>query len=156
MRFEWPLLLLALLVVPAAAAAYVLVERRRARYTVSYSNLSVLASVATEAPRWRRFLPAGLVFLALTAALAALARPELSRSVPHEQASIALTVDVSGSMRAEDVRPSRLGAAQEAIRRFLDRLPDRYRVGLVTFAAEPYIASPLTHEREHILEALTY
>jgi Ca-activated chloride channel family protein len=156
MRFEWPLLLLVLLIVPAAVAVYLLVERRRARYTVAYSNLGVLASVAADVPRWRRFLPAALALGALMLALVALARPELSRSVPHEQASIALTVDVSGSMRAEDVKPTRLGAAQLAIERFLERVPERYRVGLVTFSAEAYVASPLAHDREPLLQALAY
>ncbi len=156
MRLEWPLLLLALLVVPLAVAAYLVVERRRARYAVAFTNLSVLGSVADAVPRRRRLLPPVLGLLALAAALAALSRPEFAVSVPNEQASIVLTVDVSGSMRADDVKPTRLGAAQEAIRRFLDRLPERYRVGLVAFAAEPYVAAPLTHERELLLQALAF
>jgi Ca-activated chloride channel family protein len=156
MRLEWPLMLFALLLVPIAAWAYFLVEQRRTRYAVSFSNLSVLAGVAAEVPPWRRFLPPALALLALTLALAALSRPEIATSVPNEQASIVLTVDVSGSMRAADVRPTRLGAANAAIRRFLDRLPDRYRVGLVTFSGEPYVAAPLTHEREPVLQALEF
>ena len=156
MRFEWPLLLLALLVLPAAVVAYRMVERRRDRYTVAYSNLPVLASVAGERSRTKRFLPAILTAGALALALVALARPERSTSVPQEQAAIALTVDVSGSMQADDVKPTRLGAAQVAIRRFLERLPDQYRVGLVTFSAEAYIATPLTAEREPLLQALAY
>jgi Ca-activated chloride channel family protein len=156
MRLEWPLLLLVLLVVPVAAGAYLLGERRRSRYAVSFTNLSVLAGVVEEMPRWRRLLPPALALLALTAALAALSRPELAASVPDEQASIVLTVDVSGSMRAEDVKPTRLDAAKEAIRRFLDRTPDRFRVGLVAFAGEAYVAAPLSHQREPLLEALEY
>ena len=70
-----------------------------------------------------------------------------------EQASIALTVDVSGSMSADDVKPTRLGAAQEAIRRFLDRASRaKYRVGLITFSSEPYVAAPLTHDRQLVLD----
>jgi len=156
MRLAWPFMLVALLIVPVAVATYVVLERRRDRYTVSFSNLPVLAAVAEATPRWRRHLPAGLALLALALALFALSRPEIAVSVPREDAAIALTVDVSGSMQADDVKPTRLGAAQEAIRRFLDRLPRQYRVGLVTFSGEPYVAAPLTLEREQVLQALEY
>ena len=154
MRFEWPLMLLLLLLVPAALLASFFAARRRARYVVSFTNLDVLASVAGSVPRWRLVIPAALAVLALIAALTALARPRLPTSVGREQASIVLTVDISGSMRATDVKPSRLGAAQDAIRRFLDKLPERYRVGLVTFSGEPYVASPLTRDRGLVLAAL--
>ena len=154
MKFEWPLMLLVLLVVPAILLAYFFASRRRARYMVTFTNLDVLASVVGSVPRWRHIVPAALALLALTAALTALARPRLPMSVGREQASIVLTVDVSGSMRATDVKPTRLGAAQAAIHRFLDKLPDKYRVGLVTFSAEPYVASPLTRDRQLVIAAL--
>ena len=115
----------------------------------------MLAAVsAAGGRRWRWILPPLLALLALTCALAALARPEVRMSVASEQASIALTIDVSGSMSADDVKPTRLGAAQEAVRRFLAGLPDKYRVGLVTFSSEPYVAAPLTHDRKLVLEGL--
>lgn len=154
MRFDWPLMLLALLVVPLALFAYLAIERRRARYAVHFTNIEVLATVTAGVPRWRRFLPLALAAVALTCALGAMARPEIELAVASEQASIALTVDVSGSMQAEDVKPTRLAAAQEAIRRFLDELPAKYRVGLVTFSGEPFVAAGLTHDRELVLEAL--
>ena len=156
MRIAWPLMLLALLIVPLALLAYLAIERRRARYAIHYTNIEVLATVTAGASRWRRYLPLALATLALTCALAALARPEAEVSVASEQASIVLTVDVSGSMSAEDVKPTRLGAAQEAVRRFLAGLPKKYRVGLVTFSAEPYVAAPLTHDRQLVLEALRF
>ena len=156
MRIAWPLMLLALLIVPLALLAYLAIERRRARYAIHYTNIEVLATVTAVASRWRRYLPLALATLALTCALAALARPEAEVSVASEQASIVLTVDVSGSMSAEDVKPTRLGAAQEAVRRFLAGLPKKYRVGLVTFSAEPYVAAPLTHDRQLVLEALRF
>jgi Ca-activated chloride channel family protein len=153
-RVEWPFALLALLLVPLAVLAYLAIERRRARYAIHYTNIEVLATVAPAARHWRFLLPPVLALLALTCALAALARPEARVSVASEQASIALTVDVSGSMSAEDVKPTRLGAAQEAIRRFLVGLPKRYRVGLVMFSSEPYVAAPLTHDRQLVLDGL--
>jgi Ca-activated chloride channel family protein len=153
-RIEWPLALLALLLVPLAVAAYLLLERRRARYAIHYTNIEVLAAVAAGGRNWRFVLPPALALVALVCALAALARPEVRTSVASEQASIALTIDVSGSMSADDVKPTRLGAAQEAVRRFLDGLPGKYRVGLITFSSEPYVAAPLTHDRKLVLEGL--
>ena len=156
MRIEWPLALLAL-AARAARGARVRsrIERRRARYAIHYTNIEVLARPSRPAgDAGATLLPPVLALLALTCALAALARPEARVSVASEQASIALTVDVSGSMSADDVKPTRLGAAQEAIRRFLAGLPDKYRVGLVTFSSEPYVAAPLTHDRKLVLEGL--
>lgn len=157
MRFAAsPLLLLVLLVVPLAIAGWLLLERRRARYAVRFTNLELLAAVAERAPAWRRFVPLALAALAFTAAVVALARPEVRRSEQREQASIALVLDVSGSMRADDVRPTRLEAAQAALRRFVERVPARYRVGLITFAAEPFVTAPLTHDRRQVLESLEF
>ena len=156
MRLDWPLGLLALLLVPLALAGYVWIERRRARYAIHYTNIEVLAGVVTRGSRWRGLVPVALVLLALTSALAAISRPEANVSVDSEQASIALAVDMSGSMAAEDVKPTRLGAAEGAIRRFLKDLPKKYRVGLVTFAVDSYIASPLTEDRNLVLQALEY
>jgi Ca-activated chloride channel homolog len=156
-RLAWPLGLLALLIVPIAVLAYVVLERRRARYAIHYTNIEVLAGVvATSSRRWRALVPPALVLLALTCAAAALARPEVKVSVASEQASIALVVDMSGSMSAEDVKPTRLGAAQEAVRRFLAKVPSQYRVGLVTFSSEPYVAAPLTNDRKLVLQGLVY
>lgn len=156
MRIEWPLALLVLLIVPLAVIVYLVLERRRARYAIHYTNIDVLAAVAERSRPWRAIVPPVLALLALICAVAALARPEARVSVASEQASIALVVDVSGSMSAEDVKPTRLGAAQEAVRRFLDRLPDKYRVGLVTFSSEPFVASPLTHDRKLVLEGMQF
>jgi Ca-activated chloride channel homolog len=158
-RIEWPLALLALLIVPLAVLAYLAVERRRARYAIHYTNIEVLATVAAATGRlrrWRYVLPPLLALLALTCALAALSRPQARVSVASEQASIALVVDVSGSMSSDDVKPTRLGAAQEAIRRFLAKLPARYRVGLVMFSSYPVVAADLTHDRQLVLQGLNY
>ena len=141
MRIDWPLMLLALLIVPLVVVCYLALERRRARYAVHFTNIDVLATVAAAAPRWRRFVPPVLAAVALTCALGALARPEVQMSVASEQASIALTVDVSGSMAAEDVKPTRLGAAQEAVGRFLDRVP--------TSTASAWSRSPASRSSRH-------
>jgi Ca-activated chloride channel family protein len=152
-RLDWPIGLLALLLVPLALAGWWLLERRQARYAVRYTNLDLLATVVGPS-RWRAWIPVALVLLALTSAAAALARPEARLSASSDEASIALVVDESGSMAARDVKPTRLAAAEGAIRRFLDVLPKRYRVGLVIFSSEPYVASPLTQDRKLLLQSL--
>lgn len=156
MRLDWPIGLLALVLVPLLYLGYRWIERRQARYAINYTNIEVLAGVVSRGSRWRSIIPVALILLSLTTALAALARPEAHVSADSEQASIALAVDMSGSMAAEDVKPNRLAAAEEAIRRFLKVLPKKYRVGLVTFAVEPFIAAPLTQNRDLVLQALAY
>lgn len=147
----------ALALVPAAAVGYVLVERRRARFAVRFTNLEVLASVAPPAAPWRRrFVPPALFLLTLALSLAALARPHVARSVEREQATIVLVVDTSGSMVANDVRPTRLAAAQEAVRRFVHKLPRRFRVGIVAFSTEPRVTIPITEDHDLAIQGLEH
>jgi Ca-activated chloride channel family protein len=147
MSFEKPLYLLSVLVIAAAVGFWLVAERRRMRYAVRFTNLDVLASVV-EGRAWRRWVPPTLFALALAALFVGLARPQVDRMVASERATVILVVDTSRSMQAEDVRPTRLGAAQEAIRLFLDRVPDRLRVGLVVFAGEAQVATPPTSDHE--------
>jgi Ca-activated chloride channel family protein len=151
-----PLGLLALLVVPVALAAYLLLQRRRMRYGIRFTNLEVLAAVAGERRPWRRYVPPALFLLALAALALGMARPQISTTVPREDATIVLLVDTSGSMFAEDVKPTRLEAARQAITRFLERLPDRYRVGMVSFSGEANVVAPPTEDRELVRTSLTY
>lgn len=134
MSFGAPLALLMLLVIPAGVAAYLLVQRRRARYAVRFTNLDLLASVVEETPGWRRHVPAALYLAALAALLVAVARPQTTVSVPKEQATIMLVTDISGSMNSKDVEPTRLGAAQASARELLKQLPGGFRVGLISFS----------------------
>jgi Ca-activated chloride channel family protein len=156
MSFQWPLVLPLLAVVPLAVAGYVVLERRRARYAVRFTNVEVLASVVDERRAWRRWVPPALFFLALAAALLALARPQVTVAAHREGANVILTIDSSGSMFAKDVPPTRLAAAQEAVQRFLDKLPDRYRVGVVTFSSEAQVVAPLTLDRQVVRQAVDY
>ena len=156
MSFQWPLLLLTLLLLPLVLGLFLALERRRARYAVRFTNLEVLAEVVSRSGRWRRYLPAALFLLALAAALTALARPHARVMSARENASIVLAIDSSGSMFADDVAPTRLGAAQEAVRRFLRKLPKKFRVGLVTFSSEPQVVATLTNDRHLVLEGLNY
>jgi len=149
-RFDWPVALAALALIPLALVAYVLVERRRARFALRFTNLEVLASVLPArgaAPR-RRFIPPALFALALAAALVGVARPAVARSIPREQATVILVIDTSGSMVANDVEPTRLAAAQEAVRKFVGKLPGRFRVGMVAFSSQARVAVPITDDHD--------
>jgi Ca-activated chloride channel family protein len=149
-RFEWPLALIALVAIPLALLAYALLERRRARYALRFTNLDVLASVLPKggAAQRRRFVPPLVFALAVAAGLIAVARPAIARSIPREQATVILVLDTSGSMVANDVEPSRLSAAQEAVRRFIGKLPGRFRVGMVAFSSQARVAMPITDDRD--------
>jgi Ca-activated chloride channel family protein len=156
MSFGSPLLLLALLVVPAVLLFAVAMERRRARYPVAFTNLELLAGLVEERRSWRRYIPVGLLLLALAFAAAALAKPRTHVSVADQNATVVLVVDVSGSMRANDVEPTRLDAAVGAMRTFLDKLPRQFKVGLVAFSSEPEVLSPPTSDRVAVRDALGY
>ncbi|HEU5211216.1 MAG TPA: VWA domain-containing protein, partial [Gaiellaceae bacterium] len=156
MSFEWPLALVALALVPAMLIVYLLVRRRPSRYAVTFTNLDVLASVVDRRGSWRRWVAPVLFLLALAAATAAMARPHLNVQRTREQATIVLAVDESGSMFAQDVQPSRLQAAQAAVNHFLDRLPPKFRVGLVAFAGDAQVAAPVTRDRQLVRDALSY
>jgi Ca-activated chloride channel family protein len=151
--FDHPYLLLTLLVIPAAVAGYVLVQRRRMRYAVRFTNLEVLAQILPRRS-WRRHVPLALFLLALATLCAALTRPHVKTLVARENATVILVVDTSGSMQADDVKPTRLGAAQAAVRKFLDKVPKRMRVGLISFAGEAQVAAPPTTDHELVRQAL--
>ncbi len=155
MRFERPVLLLTLLLLAAAVALiWWLVRRRRMRYAVRFTNLEVLAAVAGRRSAWRSFV-APVVFVAALAALSlAAARPHVDRMVAKDRAMVILVVDTSRSMQAKDVKPTRLAAAQEAIRGFLDRVPKKIRVGLVVFAGDAQVATPPTNDHELVKQAV--
>lgn len=153
MTFERPLLLLTLLAVPLAVALYVLAERRRMRYAIRFTNLDVLASVVGDRYR-RRFVPLVLFLLALAALCIGVARPQHNTLVARDRATVILVVDVSRSMQARDVKPSRIGAAAAAVRTFLDRVPDRLQVGLIAFAGNPAVATPPTTNHSLVRKSL--
>jgi len=152
--FERPWFLLTLLALPLLALLYVWLQRRRSRYPVSFTNLAVLREVVGTRRPWRRWVAPVLVLLALAALLVGVARPQVDGMVPQDRATVVLVLDVSRSMEARDVKPNRIGAAKRAIRLFLDRAPDRLRVGMVVFAGVPQVASPPTTDHEQVSVSL--
>lgn len=154
MSFVWPLALAGLLLVPLALLAYVLLQRRRDRYAVRFTNLNLLANVAPRRPGWRRHLPAALALLALTALVLGVARPQAAVKVPKRHATLVLAMDTSASMTADDVDPTRLAAARAAARTLLGTLPDAARVGVVGFAQFAYTISPVLADKDAVLAAI--
>ena len=144
-RFLWLLVL-----VPAALAAYVLLQQRRPKDIVRFTNLALLESVTEHSPRWRRHVPAALFLLGMTALLVGLARPQATLRVPREEATIVLIIDVSGSMKADDVKPDRLGAAQASAREFVAGLPPKIRVGVIAFSSTVRVLASPTQDREEV------
>jgi Ca-activated chloride channel family protein len=154
MTFADPQLLIALLLVPLAIAAYLYVQRRRSRYAVRFTNLDLLASVAGKRPGFRRHVPTALFLLGLTGLVLAAADPVLNLEVARSRASVMLVIDVSGSMDATDVFPSRLVAARSAARQLIDQLPPGAEVGLVSFNTNATLLTPLTTNHDSVTSAL--
>ncbi len=150
MSFDRPLALLFLAALPAIVGAYVLLRRRRPRYVVSFPNVDVLRGVAPRMSSRREHVTAGLVVVVLALLCVSAARPHLRHMAPVENATVVLVVDTSRSMLSRDVAPTRLGAAKQAAQSFLDRVPGKLRVGLVTFAGDVTVAASPTHDRERL------
>ncbi len=154
MSFLAPARLLLLLGVAALAVLYVLVQRQRRSYAVRFTNVDLLASVAPRRPGWRRHVPASLLLIALLFTGTAFARPTRDVKVPQERATVVLALDVSRSMKATDVAPTRFRVARTAIDTFLTALPPRVRVGFVTFAATATVAVQPTTDRTAVRTAV--
>jgi Ca-activated chloride channel homolog len=154
MTFIWFELLLLLLLVPALAALYVLVLRRRKHAAVRFASLALVREAMGGAPSWRRHVPAALLLAALAAAILAIARPSAVITLPSQQRTIIMAIDVSLSMRASDVQPNRLAAAQAAARAFIEELPSDLRVGIVSFAGTALLVQKPTQSKDELLAAI--
>jgi Ca-activated chloride channel family protein len=152
--FEWPVALVGLVAVPALVALYFLRERRRTEFVARFTTPALLPNLVDSAPSWRRHLPLAVLLVALTAMVVGVARPHATVSVPREEATVILALDTSLSMRAKDVRPTRLAAARGAARAFLDKIPKKFRVGVVGFSGRAAIALPPTDDRLLARQAL--
>lgn len=154
MFFAWPAALWGLVVVGALALLYFLTLARPARIPVVWTTVTVARTAAGGGSRFRRHAAAGAFAFALLLTVLAAARPHAPLPVPADQSAIMLALDVSGSMRSQDMQPSRLAAAQAAARDFVRALPRRVRVGLVAFAGYATVLSPPTTEHSRILELI--
>jgi Ca-activated chloride channel homolog len=148
--FASPGFLAALALVPLALLAHSASRRRARRYAVRYPGVATLAPLLPRVSSWRRLVPLTLFLASLAMLALALARPHATVAVPKEQASIVLVMDVSRSMLAEDVDPSRLEAARSAAQRFLEEVPEEARVGAVAFSTDPHTIEPPSDDHSKI------
>ena len=152
--FHWPEALWLLAAVPVLIAIYLLVLRRKKKLALRYASLSMVKDALGAGQKFRRHIPPLLFLVALVLMLAAVARPMAIVTLPTQHETIILAMDVSGSMRAKDVEPNRLSAAQAAARAFVADQPRTTRIGVVSFAATAAVVQPPTRNREDILAAI--
>ena len=154
MTFDRPLVLFALVAIPLLWMLWRLNDHRRETGASSWANPALVPNLVSEKPGWRRILPLTLFLLAITALVVGAARPHANVRVPRKEATIVLAIDVSRSMTATDVTPTRLQAAQRAAEAFLTKIPDRYSVGVVGFGTRAFVALPPTTDRTLAQDAL--
>jgi Ca-activated chloride channel family protein len=154
MHFLWPQQLWLLLLLPLLVLLYLILLRRKKKLAVRYASLAIVKEALGRGPGLRRHIPPVLFLLALAAMLLAAARPVATITLPSTQQTIILAMDVSGSMRATDVQPNRLVAAQNAAKSFLGDLPRDIKVGIVAFAGSAQVAQLATVNREDLITAI--
>jgi Ca-activated chloride channel family protein len=154
MTFLWPEMLLLLLAVPVLVAAYVLLLRRKRKSAIRYASLSLMKDAIGRGQRFRRHVPPLLFLLAVIAAIVAVARPSAVITLPSQQQTIVLAMDVSLSMGAKDVDPNRITAAQAAAKAFVEEHPPDARIGIVAFGATASLVQTPTQNREDLLAAI--
>jgi Ca-activated chloride channel homolog len=154
MKFLWTELLLLLAVLPVLVAVYVYILRRQKRTAVRFASVALVREAVGASARWRRHLPPALMLAALAAAILAIARPSAVITLPSQQRTIIMAIDVSLSMRATDVQPNRLAAAQAAAKAFIEELPSDLRVGIVSFAGTALLVQKPTNHKGDLIAAI--
>lgn len=154
MSFEWPIALLALAALPLLVVVYLWYERRRVASQARFGNPDLLPNVIDREPGRLRYLPLGVLLVGLGVMIFGVARPHAIVTVPREEATVVLAMDVSRSMKAKDVEPTRLDAARGAAKAFLADVPEQYRVGVVSFATRAAAGVPPTSDRALVNAAL--
>ena len=154
MSFAEPVRLWFLLGVVALAAIYVVLQRRRQQYAVRFTNLALLDAVAPRRPGWRRHAAAGAFLVAIALLVVAFARPTHDVKVPRERATVIVAIDTSLSMEADDISPTRLDAVKVAAKSFVDQLPAKINLGVVSFDGNARLVVPPTTDRAKAKQAI--
>ncbi len=154
MSFEWPYLLLSLALVPVLIGLYLLAQRRRRKYVVSFTNVELLSQVMGRGPGVRRHVPPLLFLLGLTVLLVGVARPMAVIPVPRDEGTVMMVLDSSGSMAAPDMEPNRMEAAKSAGRNLAESVPDGVRLGLVTFSGAANLIAEPTDNHQTLVRAI--
>ena len=152
--FIWPEMLWLLLLVPLLVLAYVWAQRRRVKYAVRFASLSLVRDALGKGPGWRRHVPPALFLGALTLMLIGLARPQAVVILPKQEGTVILTIDVSGSMMADDLKPTRMEAAKDAARNFVQKQPNGVRMAVVSFTDNAFIVQAPTTDRDAVVAAI--
>lgn len=154
MSFQWPLALTGLVLIPLLVAAYGFMQRRRRKYAVRYASVSLVREAVGRGPGIRRHIPAAVYLLALTALIIALARPQAPMTLPHNTGTVVLSIDVSGSMQATDVKPNRMEATKDAARLFVKRSPKGVKIGIVSFSDFGALVQAPTRDKDLVIKAI--
>ena len=154
MSFTWPLVLTALAALPILVGLYIDIDRRRVASQARFGNPDLLPNVVDRAPGRLRYLPPVVLLVALALMIVGVARPHATVTVPREEATIVLAIDVSRSMKATDIQPTRLDAARVAAKTFLDEVPKKFQVGVVSFASRAVVGVAPTEDRALVSTAL--
>ncbi len=154
LNFIWPTMLWLLLAVPLLVGGYLWLLGRRKKTALRYANLALIKQAMGKSAAWRRHVPPALLLLAVIVLLLAAARPAAVITLPSQQETIVLAMDVSGSMRAADVQPNRLVASQVAAKAFVAELPRNVRVAVVQFAGTAAVVQPPTNSRDDVYAAI--
>ena len=154
MTFLWPSMLWLLLIVPALVAGYFYILRRKQKSALRYASLSMVKEALGAGQTLRRHIPPLLFLVALTTMILAIARPAAVVTLPTQHRTIILAMDVSGSMRATDVQPTRLAASQAAAKAFVADQPSNVRIGVVSFAGTAAVVQMPTQNRDDIVAAI--
>ena len=153
MSFQWPEALWLMLAVPLLVLLYFYLLGRKKRLAIRYASLGLMKE-AMQGRAWRRHVPPAILLLALAVMIAAIARPTATVTLPSQHETVILAMDVSGSMRASDVEPNRLVAAQNAAKAFVAQQPDSVRIGVVAFAGTATVAQAPTRSKEDVIAAI--
>jgi Ca-activated chloride channel homolog len=154
MSFLWTPALLLLLIVPVLIAAYILMQRRRKKYALRYASLSLVKEALGRGPGIRRHIPPALFLLGLTILIVALARPVMVVTLPGQEGTVILTIDVSGSMAADDLKPNRMEAAKAAARAFVQRQPSSVQIAVVSFSDNAFMVQAPTNDQDAVIAAI--
>ena len=154
MTFLWPDMLWLLLLLPILAGLYIWILRRRKRAAVRYANLALVKAAMGRSQGWRRHVPPALMLVAVTILILAVARPTAVITLASSRATVILAMDVSGSMQASDVKPTRIQAAQLAAKKFIEQQPPNVAIGIVAFASIALLVQQPTLEREPLYAAI--
>lgn len=152
--FLWPDMFWLLLLIPLLILAYVWAQRRRSQYALRYASLSLVKEAIGKGPGIRRHIPPAIFLIALTAMIIGLARPQAVVVLPKREGTIILTIDVSGSMQADDLKPTRMEAAKDAARTFVQKQPQGVRIGVVSFTDNAFVVQAPTTDRDTVIAAI--